>query len=195
MLIYNSLPLTSLPFTLYRLHFPSLVFTFLNLVLKICVLPWEVPIATSGSCFQSVMDLFTKEYFPMSVLRFVALIQRTDLRLTATSNRWCSAYLQLFLPSVCGTRQPDNKAAELSVLTDSADCWLLLTIRLRRWRGRSQYSSGDERRRQSWKDITARQLAAVEVPLSRGKKRRICCSTAMCSLKMALLFIFEKSCD
>ena len=30
--IYNSLP-----FTFYRLHFPSLVFTFLTLVLKLCV--------------------------------------------------------------------------------------------------------------------------------------------------------------
>jgi hypothetical protein len=29
-------------FTLYRLYFPSLVFTSLTLVLKICVLPWEV---------------------------------------------------------------------------------------------------------------------------------------------------------
>ena len=38
------------------------------------VLPWEVPIAPSGSLFQSVMDLFTKEYFPMSVLYFLALI-------------------------------------------------------------------------------------------------------------------------
>jgi len=28
--IYNSLPLTSLPFTFYRLHFPSLAFTFLT---------------------------------------------------------------------------------------------------------------------------------------------------------------------
>jgi len=59
------------------LHFPSFlvliafttpVFTFLTLVLKICVLPWEIPIVPSGSRFQSVMDLFTKEYFPMSVL-------------------------------------------------------------------------------------------------------------------------------
>ena len=43
--IYNSLSLTSLPFTFYRLHFPSLVSTFLTHVFKICVLPWEVPIA------------------------------------------------------------------------------------------------------------------------------------------------------
>ena len=60
--------------TFCRLHFPSLVFTLLTLVLKICVLPWEVPIAPSGSRFESVMDLFTKEYFPMSVLCFLALI-------------------------------------------------------------------------------------------------------------------------
>ena len=62
------------PFTFYRLHLPSLVFTFLSLVLKINLLPWEVPIAPSGSLFQSVMVLFTKQYFPMPVLCFLALI-------------------------------------------------------------------------------------------------------------------------
>jgi hypothetical protein len=46
---YNFLLFTSLPFTFYRLHFPSLVYTFLTLVLKICVSPWEVPIAPSDS--------------------------------------------------------------------------------------------------------------------------------------------------
>jgi len=71
---YNSLLFTSLSFTSYRLHFPSLVFTFLTLVLNVCVLLWEVPVPPSGSLFQSVMDLFTKEYFPMSLLCFVALI-------------------------------------------------------------------------------------------------------------------------
>ena len=39
--------LTSLRF--YRLHFPSLVFTFPILVLKKCVLPWKVPNAPSGT--------------------------------------------------------------------------------------------------------------------------------------------------
>jgi hypothetical protein len=52
----------------YRFYFPSLVYIFLTLVLKICVLPWEVPIAPSGSLFQSVMVLFTIEYFPITVL-------------------------------------------------------------------------------------------------------------------------------
>jgi hypothetical protein len=63
---------TSLAFTFYFLSpsLPPLFCTFLTLVLKIWVLPWEVPIAPSGSWFQSVMDLFTKEYFPMSVKRF-----------------------------------------------------------------------------------------------------------------------------
>ena len=55
--IYNSLPFIC---TFYHLHFPSLFFTFLTLVLKICFLPWEVPIAPSGSLFQSVMVLFTR---------------------------------------------------------------------------------------------------------------------------------------
>ena len=49
-------------FTFYRFHFPSVVFTFVTLVLKICVLPWEIPVAPSGIWFQAVMDLFTKEY-------------------------------------------------------------------------------------------------------------------------------------
>ena len=61
-------------FAFYRLYFLSLVFTFLTLVLKICVLTLEVTIAASGSLFQSVMDLFTKKYFPMSVLCFLTLI-------------------------------------------------------------------------------------------------------------------------
>ena len=68
--IYNSLRLTSFAFTFSFLS-PSLLllfYTFLILVLKVWVLPWEVPIATSGSWFQSVVDLFIKEYFPMSVL-------------------------------------------------------------------------------------------------------------------------------
>jgi hypothetical protein len=53
-------------FTFYRLHFPSLVFTFLSLALKICILAWEVPIAPSGSLFPSVMVLprIPKGVFP-----------------------------------------------------------------------------------------------------------------------------------
>jgi len=62
------------PFTFYRIYFPSLVYTSLTLVLKICILSWEVPIAPSGSLFQLVMVLFTKEYFPISVICFLALI-------------------------------------------------------------------------------------------------------------------------
>ena len=76
--IHNSLPFASLHFpslfTFYQFHFPSMVFTSLTLVLKIYVLPLEVPVASSGSLFQSVMDLFKKEYFPMSILCFLALI-------------------------------------------------------------------------------------------------------------------------
>jgi len=64
-LTFFSLILSTLHFTLLVMliisttHFPSLVFTFLTLILKICFLPWEVPIAPSGRWFQSVMDLFT----------------------------------------------------------------------------------------------------------------------------------------
>ena len=49
------------------LHFPNPRFENVSFT-------WEVPIAPPGSWFQSVMDLFTKEYFPMSVLCFLALI-------------------------------------------------------------------------------------------------------------------------
>ena len=60
--IYSSHPFTSLAFTFYFLSpsLPPLFCTFLTLVLKIWVLPWEVPIAHSGSWVQSVIDLFTK---------------------------------------------------------------------------------------------------------------------------------------
>jgi hypothetical protein len=51
--IYNSLSFNSLPFTLYRLPFHSLVFNFLTLVLNICFLPWEVPIALFSWCHYS----------------------------------------------------------------------------------------------------------------------------------------------
>ena len=50
-LLFISTP--SLPFTFYRLHFASLVFAFLTLVLKICVLAWELPTAPPGGWFQS----------------------------------------------------------------------------------------------------------------------------------------------
>ena len=68
LLCYSPLQLASLPFTFYFLSpsLPPLFYTFLTLVLKIWALPWEVPITPSGSWFVSVMDLFTKEYFPMS---------------------------------------------------------------------------------------------------------------------------------
>ena len=40
--------------------------TELTLGLKARVLPWEVPLAPTGGRFQSVTDLFTDEYVPMS---------------------------------------------------------------------------------------------------------------------------------
>ena len=47
-------------FNFYRLHFPSLVFTFLNFVLKMCALTLKVNITPSGSFAQSVMDPFKR---------------------------------------------------------------------------------------------------------------------------------------
>ena len=79
--IYNSLPFTSLSFTFtfFRLHFPLLVFSFLTLILKICVSPLEVPIAPSGSFvpvsngpihkgeFSNVFSLFSGSDFPLMI--------------------------------------------------------------------------------------------------------------------------------
>jgi hypothetical protein len=88
-------------FTFNRPHFPSLVFTFLTLVLKIRVLPWEVPIVPSGSRFQSVMDLFTNDYFPMSVLCFLALIFQWWSTLLMQLGA-CSLYLYVYqISTVC----------------------------------------------------------------------------------------------
>ena len=60
----NSLPLTSLPFTFYRLHFPSLVFTSLTLVLKICFLPREGPVALSDSWYFNNPLLRNRQKWP-----------------------------------------------------------------------------------------------------------------------------------
>jgi len=59
LLIISTTHFPSLSFTFYFLSpsLPLMVFIFLALVLIISVLPWEVPLAPSGSLFQSVMDL------------------------------------------------------------------------------------------------------------------------------------------
>jgi hypothetical protein len=57
------------------LHFSLLVITFLILYLKIC------DCASVGSRFHSLTVLFTKEYLPISVLCFLALILRSRLSL------------------------------------------------------------------------------------------------------------------
>jgi len=67
--IYMSLPLTSIPFNFYRLHFPSIFFTFLTLVFKMCVLTLAVPIAPSGSLFQSVIDWSVQVRFLIESVR------------------------------------------------------------------------------------------------------------------------------
>jgi hypothetical protein len=56
-----------------HLHFPSFV-TFLSLFLTFLDLQETVPKESVGSWFQNWMVLFTKEYFPMSVLCFLLLI-------------------------------------------------------------------------------------------------------------------------
>jgi hypothetical protein len=73
---FTSLHLTSLHFTLLyftllhftSLHFTSLLFNSLTHFLKICGLQGKVTNASAGRLFQSFTVLFTKEYFPISVL-------------------------------------------------------------------------------------------------------------------------------
>jgi len=58
-------------------HFTPFIIAFLNLFLKILGLQGKVPNASAGSWFQFLMVLFTKEYFPISVLCFLSPIFRT----------------------------------------------------------------------------------------------------------------------
>ena len=60
-------------FTFYRLHFPA-VLHIPNPRFENTSFTVGSPYRPSGSWFQSVMDLFTNEYFPMSVLCFMAQI-------------------------------------------------------------------------------------------------------------------------
>jgi len=83
--------LTSLHFTLtslhcmfrwfsayfYSLHFTPFIIAFLILFLYILGLQEKVPNLSAGSWFQFLMVLFTKEYFPISVLCYLSLIFRT----------------------------------------------------------------------------------------------------------------------
>jgi hypothetical protein len=64
---FTSFHLTSLYFDDLPLNF-SLFITFLNLFLKLLGLQERFPKTSAGSWFQSWMVLFTKEYFPISVL-------------------------------------------------------------------------------------------------------------------------------
>ena len=61
----------------YSFRFTSFIIAFLPLFLKILDLQGKVPNASAGSWFQFLMVLFTKEYFPISVLCFLSLIFRT----------------------------------------------------------------------------------------------------------------------
>ena len=58
----------------YSFHFIPFIIAFLNLFLKNLGLDGKVPNASAGSWFQFLMILFTKEYFPISVLCFLSLI-------------------------------------------------------------------------------------------------------------------------
>ena len=59
------------------LHFTSLTVTFLNRILTTRGLQGKDACASAGSWFQSLMVLFTKDHFPISVLCFLALIFRS----------------------------------------------------------------------------------------------------------------------
>ena len=76
---YNSPHFTSLHVqiifaTLLFLSLHPFVIAFLILFQKILGLQWKVPTASAGSWFQFLTVLFTKEYFPISVLSFLSLI-------------------------------------------------------------------------------------------------------------------------
>ena len=59
----------------YSFRFTPFIIAFLTLFLKILSLQGKVPNASAGSWLVSVfMVLFTKEYFPISVLWFLSLI-------------------------------------------------------------------------------------------------------------------------
>ena len=79
LLHFPSLHITSLYFT--SLHFTPLPFTslitFLTLFLKVHGLEGIVPKTFIGSLFQSWMLLFTKEYFPISLLCLLFLISQS----------------------------------------------------------------------------------------------------------------------
>jgi len=75
--------LTSIHFTFrrfsphfYSFHFTPFIIAFITLFLKIWGLQKKVT-ASAGSWFQFLMILFTKKYFPISVLCFLSLIFRT----------------------------------------------------------------------------------------------------------------------
>jgi hypothetical protein len=76
--------LTSLHYTFkwssphfYSFHFTLFIIVFLNLFLNILRLQGKVPNTSAGSWFHFLMLLFTKEYFPISILCFLSLIFRT----------------------------------------------------------------------------------------------------------------------
>jgi len=85
----TSLHFTSLHFTslhcalrlfsphFYFFHFTSFIIAFLTLFLNILGLHGKGPNDSAGSRFQFLMALFTKEYFPISVLCFLSQIFRT----------------------------------------------------------------------------------------------------------------------
>ena len=52
----------------YSFHFTPFIIAFLTLFLKILGLQGKVPNVSAGSWFQFLMVLFTKEYFPISLL-------------------------------------------------------------------------------------------------------------------------------
>jgi len=73
---FPSLHSTSIHFTLHRCT--SRIITFLTLYLKICDMQEKVASVSAGSCFRSLMVLFTKEYFPISLLCSLTLIFRSS---------------------------------------------------------------------------------------------------------------------
>jgi len=63
--------------TLYSFHFTPFVPAFLSMFLKILGLQGKASYASAGSWFQFLKLLFTKEYFPTSLICLLSLIFRT----------------------------------------------------------------------------------------------------------------------
>jgi hypothetical protein len=84
--------------------------TFLSLFLKVFGLQGRLSNTSAGNWFQSPMVLFTKEYFPISVLCFLVLILRTWSTHLRT---WSTLYVH----DLPGSYKGDNEVSSFRITT------------------------------------------------------------------------------